>query len=99
MVPGGFSVEQSKSLGVSGRRAICHFVNRGGGYIGICAGAFLATSHHDPFPGWQANKMGLGIVRAGTTNPSQAVGGQVNVGVTLNLRGRMLLWDEVFLDT
>ena len=33
-VPGGKSVEQSKSLGVAGRSAVCHFVARGGGYLG-----------------------------------------------------------------
>jgi len=44
--PGGSGSGQSKLLEAEGRAAIQEFVRRGGGYVGICAGAYLATSHY-----------------------------------------------------
>ena len=44
--PGGSGSQQSKTLDTEGRRAILNFVKKGGGYIGICAGAYLASSHY-----------------------------------------------------
>jgi len=44
--PGGSGSGQSKQLEAEGREAIRGFVGRGGGYVGICAGAYLATSHY-----------------------------------------------------
>ncbi len=44
VIPGGRSLQQSKSLGRAGRQAICSFVEKGGGYLGICGGAYLASS-------------------------------------------------------
>ncbi|MCI0333867.1 MAG: BPL-N domain-containing protein [Planctomycetes bacterium] len=43
--PGGSGQKQANALGVDGRRAVCGFVERGGGYVGICAGAYLASDH------------------------------------------------------
>ena len=40
--PGGSGMAQSLSLGEDGRAAVVDFVKNGGGYIGICAGAYLA---------------------------------------------------------
>ena len=45
--PGGGGHRQSNSLGHEGRRAVQDFVRSGGGYVGICAGAFLATAGYD----------------------------------------------------
>lgn len=45
VVPGGSSVEYSLRLGEQGRAAVLRFIHHGGGYCGICAGAFLAL--HD----------------------------------------------------
>ena len=42
LFPGGTSRGQSKKLGKEGRKAVRKFVMAGGGYIGICAGAWLA---------------------------------------------------------
>lgn len=39
---GGLSTQQGEGLGKEGREAIRTFVKKGGGYLGICAGAFLA---------------------------------------------------------
>jgi glutamine amidotransferase-like uncharacterized protein len=40
---GGSSSSQAGGLQASGRDAVRDFVHRGGGYVGICAGAFLAS--------------------------------------------------------
>lgn len=45
--PGGSGGGQGRALGDAGREAVRKFVADGGGYIGICAGAYLATSHYD----------------------------------------------------
>ena len=51
VVPGGWSGDESKDLGESGREMVKAFVRRGGGYIGTCAGCCLAMesaeSHKD----------------------------------------------------
>lgn len=45
--PGGSGSGQAKALGKSGRAAEVQFVRRGGGYLGVCAGAYLAASNYD----------------------------------------------------
>jgi len=47
IMPGGSASKQSKALGETGREAIKKFVNAGGGYVGICAGAYLASSNYN----------------------------------------------------
>ncbi len=44
LFPGGDAPTQYARLDESGRVAVKEFVRGGGGYIGICAGAFLASS-------------------------------------------------------
>jgi hypothetical protein len=44
LFPGGSSTRQGASLGDIDRRQVRDFIQRGGGYVGICAGAFLATT-------------------------------------------------------
>lgn len=41
---GGSGSGQAKALGDEGRRQVRQFVDQGGGYIGICAGSYLACS-------------------------------------------------------
>ena len=43
-VPGGWSSNKLKTLGDEGSEAIRGFVRDGGGYLGVCGGAGLATS-------------------------------------------------------
>lgn len=43
IVPGGFTVRIAKGWGEKEREAVRKFVARGGAYIGICAGAYLAA--------------------------------------------------------
>lgn len=49
--PGGSGGGQGKALGDEGRRQVREFVKTGGGYVGICAGAYLATCDYD----WSLN--------------------------------------------
>lgn len=44
--PGGSGSAQAKALSESGRRAVVEFVDQGGGYVGICAGAYLCSAHY-----------------------------------------------------
>lgn len=57
--PGGTGSGQSKGLGEAGLKKVRQFVGDGGGYVGICAGAYLACSNFE----W-----GLGILNAGTVS-------------------------------
>jgi len=56
IVPGGYSTFQHTATGSQGLLAIRSFVNDGGRYLGICAGAFMATrdvlweEEHFPYP-------------------------------------------------
>jgi predicted deacylase len=57
---GGGGRDQATALGEHGRAEVCKFVADGGGYVGICAGAYLATSGFS----WS-----LGLVNASTVSP------------------------------
>lgn len=54
---GGSGSGQAKAIGEEGRAAVREFVRDGGGYVGVCAGAYLACSNFE----W-----GLGILNART---------------------------------
>lgn len=43
IVPGGGGSRQYLNIGSTGREAVQQFVRDGGGYVGICAGAYLIT--------------------------------------------------------
>lgn len=45
--PGGSGSKQAAALGEVGRAAVREFVGEGGGYVGICAGAYLAASNYE----------------------------------------------------
>jgi putative intracellular protease/amidase len=47
LFPGGSALRQHALLDVEGRRAVQEFVRAGGGYVGICAGAYLATARYN----------------------------------------------------
>lgn len=42
-VPGGSVFAQHAELGTAGRAAVVQWVASGGGYVGVCAGALLAS--------------------------------------------------------
>ncbi|MBN1534460.1 MAG: hypothetical protein JXA20_17430 [Spirochaetes bacterium] len=54
--PGGSGEGQLRSLGMRGAKMVRAFVRRGGGYVGICAGAYLARSS---WPGRKERVLGL----------------------------------------
>jgi glutamine amidotransferase-like uncharacterized protein len=56
---GGVASAQSESLGETGRNRVREYVRSGGGYVGICAGAYLACSNFS----W-----GLGLLNASTVS-------------------------------
>jgi predicted deacylase len=58
--PGGSGSREAASLGEAGRERVRAFVEQGGGYIGICAGAYLALCNFS----W-----GLRILDAKTVSP------------------------------
>lgn len=71
---GGSGSAQSKAIGDAGRKNVREFVEKGGGYLGICAGAYLACAGFD----W-----GLGILNAKTvSNKWQRGGGMVRAELT-----------------
>ena len=45
--PGGYAPRQAELLGDEGKEIVKDFVRAGGGYVGICGGAFLATAKYD----------------------------------------------------
>ncbi|MBN2476570.1 MAG: succinylglutamate desuccinylase/aspartoacylase family protein [Pirellulales bacterium] len=45
--PGGSGSKEAAAIGRDGCAAVQEFVGSGGGYVGICAGAFLATAKYD----------------------------------------------------
>jgi glutamine amidotransferase-like uncharacterized protein len=64
--PGGSGSEQAAALGHEGKEAVRQFVESGGGYVGICGGAFLATAKYD----WS-----LGLVNAKTVTGQRNIPG------------------------
>ena len=44
--PGGSGSKQGKALGEDGRNAVTDFVEDGGGFLGVCAGSYLATNDY-----------------------------------------------------
>lgn len=58
IVPGGYTQEYMPALGKAGKEAIRNFVWGGGGYIGICSGAYIVAERVE-VPG---RPQGLGIM-------------------------------------
>ncbi len=59
MFTGGSGSAEAEGLGEAGREEVRKFVREGGGYVGICAGAYLACSGFE----W-----GLGVMNARTVS-------------------------------
>ena len=56
--PGGGGGVQGRALGEEGRHQIREFVKSGGGYVGVCAGAYLATCDYE----WSLNILDAKVV-------------------------------------
>ncbi|MAF66229.1 MAG: hypothetical protein CMJ84_11310 [Planctomycetes bacterium] len=46
LFPGGSGSGQARALGARGRERVRAFVSSGGGYVGVCAGAYLALDNY-----------------------------------------------------
>lgn len=56
--PGGSGSRQGKALGEAGRSKVRSFVKNGGGYLGVCAGSYLATNDYS----WSLNLIDAKVV-------------------------------------
>ena len=82
IMPGGSGGAQAKDLTESGREQVRTFVRQGGGYVGICAGSYLASSHYD----WS-----LHIINARVWDRAHWARGQGKVQLIMSDAGRTIL--------
>lgn len=80
--PGGSGSKQAKVLDDEGRHAVREFVLNGGGYVGFCAGSYLASSHY----AWS-----LGLINARVVDTAHWARGTGNVSLRMTPEGRQLL--------
>jgi glutamine amidotransferase-like uncharacterized protein len=80
--PGGSGSKQAKTLGDVGRERVKKFVAEGGGFIGICAGAYLASANYP----WS-----LGLLDAKVVDSAHWARGTGQVQLTLTPAGRAVL--------
>lgn len=76
---GGGASKQAAALAPEGREKVRQFVERGGGYVGICAGAYLATTDYT----WS-----LGVLNAKVLDRAHWNRGSGEVQLTLTPTGR-----------
>ncbi len=84
-VPGGSASRQARAITPEGREAIRKFVADGGGYVGVCAGAYLATGHY----AWS-----LGILDAKVVDAQHWQRGTGTVKIELTAEGRRILGER-----
>ncbi len=83
--PGGSGYLQYESLGIDGRSKVVRFVEKGGGFVGICAGAYLAKLSN-------GTSYGLGLARSRLVNRGKNWNrGTGIVGVSLTRDGKRRL--------
>jgi putative intracellular protease/amidase len=82
LLPGGSGSKEAAALEESGRKEIRSFVERGGGYLGICAGAYLASADYE----WS-----LHILDAKVLDRAHWARGVGDVEVSLTDAGQKLL--------
>jgi putative intracellular protease/amidase len=90
MFSGGSGSAQAKAIGDAGKRNVREFVARGGGYLGVCAGAFLACAGYEWSLGLLNAKTvsskwrrGRGLVRIQLTATGRALFGEVGDEFTI----------------
>ena len=79
--PGGSGSQQAKQLGADGRQAIRRFVRTGGGFVGFCAGAYLASAQYS----WS-----LDLLDARVLDRAHWARGSGRVDIRLTAPGRKL---------
>jgi predicted deacylase len=85
---GGSGSQEAKAIGEDGRAQVEKFVGHGGGYIGICAGAYLATAGYP----WS-----LHIINARTLSPKWNRGRAV-LKLEVTPDGQKILGGETNID-
>lgn len=85
IMPGGSGSKQASMLGEQGREIVREFVRQGGGYVGICAGSYLASSDYQ----WS-----LHLLNAKVFDRAHWARGTGQVQLTLSEAGRTLLLHE-----
>lgn len=85
IMPGGSGSKQSAMLEQKGRDNVKKYVESGGGYVGICAGSYLASSHYP----WS-----LGIINAKVWDRSHWARGTGSVELELSSSGSDVLKSE-----
>jgi glutamine amidotransferase PdxT len=80
--PGGNAPKQAQNLGTEGCQAIREFVRSGGGYVGFCAGSYLASAHFT----WD-----LGILNAKVVDRDHWARGNGNVTLKITPEGKRIL--------
>jgi len=83
--PGGSGGGQGRRLGEQGREQVREFVRNGGGYLGICAGAYLATADYP----WS-----LKILDAKVVDREHWARGKGTVEIDLSEQGKQLLGNQ-----
>jgi glutamine amidotransferase-like uncharacterized protein len=92
--PGGRAHKQADALGEEGRRAVKDLIRAGGGYVGICAGAFLASAQYE----WSLGFVNTRTLRGDREMPgigirSMANRGPGSVQIELTPEGRSIFGD------
>ncbi len=85
LMPGGGGSSQAEALTVKGREAVRGFVRNGHGYVGICAGAYLAAANYS----WS-----LAILDANVIDRKHWKRGTGTVQIELTADGREMLGDR-----
>lgn len=83
--PGGSGSKQGQELGPEGRENVRSFVKDGGGFIGICAGSYLASADYD----WSLHLMDAKVI-----DRAHWARGTGTVQVGLSEEGRTLLMHD-----
>jgi len=82
VVPGGSGSGEAKAITAAGREALRRFVRNGGGYVGVCAGAYLAASNYS----WS-----LALIDARVIDRAHWKRGKGTVSIELTPEGRRIL--------
>ena len=82
IIPGGGASSQAEAIGVGGKKAIVDFIRDGGGFVGFCAGAYLASNNYT----WS-----LKIIDADVIDRKHWRRGAGDVKIELTAEGRQLL--------
>lgn len=82
IVPGGSGSKQAEAIGIEGRNAVVDFIRNGGGFVGFCAGAYLAANNYT----WS-----LKIIDADVIDRKHWKRGTGGVKIELTADGRKML--------